>query len=247
MKTSFDADVASVLQIFSGGTLTCLTDLHLHLDGAISIESAKELARLQGIEIPMADEEIEKLMRVSDDCRDLNEFLEKFDFPCSLLMTEIGIRTAVHNLLSELEKDGVMYAEIRFAPQLSTGKGLTQEMAVKAAIDGMKDAKIPANLILCCMRGTDNKEANIETVNVAEKYYGKGVCAIDLAGAEAMFPTKDFSDIFQLADSKGMQFTIHAGEAATVKTVSFSPAPLFPSELLDKKSPKLYDLLHLKK
>lgn len=204
---------------FDVNKLTCLVDLHLHLDGAISTESAKQLASLQGIEIPSSDEEIEKIMRVSDDCSDLNEFLEKFDFPCSLLRSEIGVKTAVENLLSELEEEGVMYAEIRFAPQFSVGRGISQEQAVRAAIEGTKRAHIPSNIILCCMRGADNHEANVETVRLTKKYYGRGVCALDIAGAEGLFPTKDFRDIFELAKSEGLRFTIHAGEAAGPESV----------------------------
>lgn len=200
-------------EVFNVDDLDCMIDLHLHLDGAISVESARQLAAAQGIDIPEKDEDLISLLRVSDDCSDLNEFLQKFDFPCSLLQTETGIRMAVKNLLHELKNEGVMYAEIRFAPQKSTDKGLTQEDAVKAAIEGMKESETDANLILCCMRGDDNHNQNIETVKVAEKYLGKGVAAVDLAGAEALFSTSMFEDVFELALEKGIPFTIHAGEA----------------------------------
>lgn len=191
----------------------CLVDLHLHLDGALSLESVKELATIQEIEIPNSDEEILHRIRVSKDCQSLNEFLKKFTFPCSLLQTEIGIKTAMQNLLKELKEQGLMYAEIRFAPQKSTEKGLTQEQVVKAAIEGMKNAPIMCHLILCCMRGADNEQENMETVKVASKYLGKGVCAVDLAGAEALFPTSGFSEPFAFAKKKNIPFTIHAGEA----------------------------------
>ena len=73
--------------------------------------------------------------------------------------------------------------------------------------------ELHAGLILCAMRGADNKEANLETVRVAAKYLGKGVVALDLAGAEALFPTRDFEDVFALARELEVPFTIHAGEA----------------------------------
>ncbi len=198
-----------------------LIDLHLHIDGSVSVASARQLATMQGIGIPDSEEEVRALLEAGEDCRDLNEFLEKFEFPCSLLQTVEGLRLATKNLLLELKQDGVVYAELRFAPQKHTDKGLTQEEAVRAVLAGMQDLEqnaaqdtISSNLILCCMRGNDTDEANLETLRVAEQYLGKGVCAIDLAGAEALFSTGDYADLFSLARAKNIPFTIHAGEAA---------------------------------
>ena len=99
-----------------------LLDLHLHLDGSLSIASVRELARMQEISIPEDDEELASLLQVSADCKDLNEYLEKFDFTVSLLQTEEAISTAVYYLGKELKDRGMLYAEIRFAPQLHTEK-----------------------------------------------------------------------------------------------------------------------------
>lgn len=196
-----------------------LIDLHLHLDGAISPESARELAKLQSIEIPEDESELLRMIRVREGCRDLNEFLEKFAFPCSLLKTEIGLRTAVRNLLLEERALGVIYSEIRFAPQLSLGLGLTQEQAVQAAILGIRDSGEHAQLILCAMRGKGNEAENFETVDVARIFLGKGVCAVDLAGAEALFPNRDYEELFAYASDAGVPFTIHAGEADAPESV----------------------------
>ena len=89
-----------------------LIDLHLHLDGSLSLASVKELAALQDIEIPNNDKELLEKLQVREGCRDLNEYLEKFDFPCSLMQTPIGITTAVRNLEAELAAQGLIYAEI---------------------------------------------------------------------------------------------------------------------------------------
>ena len=159
-------------------------DLHLHLDGSLSLASVKQLAAMQNIPLPQTDAEILHLLQVSPDCRDLNEYLEKFAFPCSLLQTEEGLSTAVYNLCEELHAQGLLYAEIRFAPQLHTEKGLTQAEITAAAIAGMQKSSFHANLILCCMRGNDNHAENLETIRTAKAYLGKGVCAADLAGAE---------------------------------------------------------------
>ena len=189
-----------------------LVELHLHLDGALSIDNCKKIAKIQNIDIP-DDDEISKMMVVRNDCNDLNEFLTKFEFPLSLLQAPEGIRNAVKNLEDELVKQGIIYAEIRFAPQLHAKRGLSQDQVVAAAIEGHNSSKLRSNLILCCMRGNNNHDENMETVRIAKKYLGEGVCAIDLAGAEALYPTKDFEDIFMYAKELDIPFTIHAGEA----------------------------------
>lgn len=196
-----------------------LIDLHLHLDGSMSLDSVKELATMQQIVIPDTDEDLRKMLQVSEGCRDLNEYLEKFEFPCSLMQTEAGLCTAVQHLEAELAAQGLLYAEIRFAPQLHTLRGLTQREVVAAAVSGMGKSSLKSSLILCCMRGNDNHEANLETIRVAKEFLEKGVGAIDLAGAEALFPTEDFEDLFVLAKEWKIPYTIHAGEAAGPESV----------------------------
>ena len=196
-----------------------LIDLHLHLDGSLSLSSVRELAAMQNIPIEENDAQLLQKLQVSPTCRDLNEYLEKFDFPCSLLQTEAAITRSVQNLCAELADQGLLYAEIRYAPQFHLLKGLNQTQVVEAAIAGLDQEKFRANLILCCMRGSDNHEANLETVRVASRYVGKGVCAVDLAGAEALFPTEDFEDLFALAKELGVPYTIHAGEACGPESV----------------------------
>lgn len=192
----------------------CLIDLHLHLDGSISLASAKQLAAMQGIEIPDSDDEIKKLLSLTEDCRDLNEYLEKFIFPLSLLQTKEAISQAVFNLKEELKAQGLIYAEIRFAPQRHCDKGLTQEDAVLAAIEGMSRSDLKTNLILCCMREKDNSDANLETIRLADKYRDMGVCAADLAGDEASYKMDDFKYVADKAKYLGLFYTLHAGEAA---------------------------------
>lgn len=190
----------------------CLIDLHLHLDGSISLESAKELAKMQSIDIP-EDDELKKLLSVNEDCKDLNEYLKKFAFPCSLLQTKEAITEAVFNLMEELKEEGLIYAEVRFAPQKHKEQGLTQEEVIRAAIDGLDRSELRSGLILCCMREEGNLDENLETVTLASKYLGKGVVAVDLAGAEALYPTENFEKEFVLAKELGVPYTIHAGEA----------------------------------
>ena len=191
-----------------------LVELHLHLDGALSIDNCKKLAKIQNINIPSSDKQLHDILAVSSNCHDLNDFLTKFEFPLSLLQSSIGIKNAIINLQNELIKQGIVYVEIRFAPQLHTSKGLTQEEVVLSAIEGLKESKLRCNLILCCMRGDKNQDENFETIRIAKKYLDKGVCGIDLAGAEELYPTKNFKDLFIYAKKLNIPFTIHAGEAS---------------------------------
>ena len=191
-----------------------LIDLHLHLDGSISFESAKELAAIQHLPVK-SDRELRELMCASADCHSLNDFLTKFGYAKSLLQTQVGITRSVNNLIHELRGDGLIYAEIRFAPQLSLDNGLTMEEVVEAAIAGLDDNVMPCRLILSCMRGEASQvhDANMKTIELVAKYLGRGVVASDLAGAEAVYPTKDFADVFAYARDLNVPFAIHAGEA----------------------------------
>lgn len=194
-----------------------MIDLHLHFDGSLSVKTVWEQAKKQGIVLPAASmDELKRLMVCPEECGSLNEYLEKFDIPLRVLQTAEGIKEAIEALMEELADENMLYAEIRFAPQLHLRKGLTQEDVVRAAIAGVESSKKLAfgvQLILCCMRGAENDEANRETISLAAKYLGKGVCACDLAGAEALFKTDNFESLFAYAAELGVPYTIHAGEA----------------------------------
>lgn len=191
-----------------------MIDLHLHLDGSLSPKTIIDLAKKDNVKLPTYNaNELKKYLSVPKNCKSLNDYLKCFDLPLSVLQTKKSITQAVYSLQKELKKQGLIYAEIRFAPQLHTKKGLSQEEVVKAAIKGLKKSSFKANLILCCMRGDNNHEENLTTVLLAKKYLNKGVCAIDLAGAEAIFKTKTFFKEFELAKKLNIPFTIHAGEA----------------------------------
>ena len=101
--------------------LNCLTDLHVHLDGSLSPESVRHLCGMQNIETG-DDAELSAKLSVSSDCKNLNEYLEKFEFPLQLLQTREAVKYSVCQLVKEQEEQGVIYSEIRFAPQLHTEK-----------------------------------------------------------------------------------------------------------------------------
>ena len=191
-------------------------DLHLHLDGAITLEIAKELAKLHNMAFKAKnDRELEDLLSVPHTCKSLNDFLNCFELPLSLMQTPEGLSESVRLVANNIQSHGVIYAEFRFAPQLHTDLGMTQEDAIKAALDGIKRTSLKVNLILCFMRGVGNEAQNLETLELARKYLVKdgGVVALDIAGAEALFKTKDYGHLFKKAREYGIPYTIHAGEA----------------------------------
>lgn len=197
-----------------------VTELHLHLDGSLRPETVWELAKEQGIRLPAESaEEVKYKMEVPEDCRTLEEYLERFDLPLLVLQRADAIERVTYELVEDLAKEGVDYAEIRFAPQLSVNGGLTQDEVVEAAIRGAERGmktypEIRVGLILCCMRGADNEALNMQTVETAKKYLGPVVCAVDIAGAEGLFPTENFAPVFAKVREYGIPMTIHAGEAA---------------------------------
>lgn len=194
-------------------------DLHLHLDGSLPAETILGLARKDHIELAADTEEgLRPYLTARVDCEDLNEYLRCFHIPQVVLQTAENLRIASCELGRDLEEKGLSYAEVRFAPQLHVLRGLTQEEAVQAVLDGFcqvmeeRRGRIRLKAILCCMRGK-NCTANMETVLTAARFLGKGVVAADLAGAEGLYPTRDFREEFALARRLGVPFTIHAGEA----------------------------------
>lgn len=187
-------------------------ELHIHLDGSISKEIASKLSDLSKSEV------MNKIV-APDKCENLSDYLTKFDFPISLMQTKENLKEIASDLVKELESDSVIYAEIRFAPMFHTKEGLSFEEVVEAVLAGLKmNNNVKTNLILCMMRGM-SKEDNLKTIEVAYKYLSKGVCAIDLAGAEDKYPLADYLELFDIANSKNIPFTIHAGENRSASEV----------------------------
>ncbi len=196
-----------------------LIELHLHLDGSLRAETVWELAKEQGVELAEKSvEEVRAKMEVPEDCKTLEEYLERFALPTMVLQTEAAMERVAFEMVETLANEGVTYAEVRFAPQLHVQKGLTQAEVVEATIRGTKRGMeqypgIRVGLILCCMRGDTNADLNMETVEVAKEYLGDVVCAVDIAGAEALYPTKMFESLFAKVREYDLPMTIHAGEA----------------------------------
>ena len=202
-------------------------DLHLHLDGSQTAQSLLEIARADGVPLPARTaEELEPLISVTPDCTSLNDYLDRFALPLTILQSARALETAAYNLMLQLKEKGLLYAEIRFAPSLHGRNGLSQEGAVQAALAGVRRGTevtgLPAQLILCAMRAPQSAERDAsyrETVRLAASYLGRGVCCFDLAGAEALWPNTEFADLFAYGRELGVPFVVHAGEAAGPESV----------------------------
>lgn len=179
-------------------------ELHLHLDGSVSIPL---LSKLSGL-----SEEVVKDKVVSDNANNLGEYLSCFDFVNEYLQTKENLKLASYDLKERLKKENVIYAEVRFAPISHIEGGLTFDEVVEAVLSGLSDDKIKINLILCLRRGF-SFEDNIEIIKLANRYLNKGVVAVDLVGDENKYPFCDYAYFFKVCQSANIPFTIHAGEA----------------------------------
>ncbi len=199
-------------------------DLHLHLDGSVPFTTVKKLMAEHNLPIP-SDHDLRQQLSVNANCKSLDQFLEKFALPNKLMQTRHDLETIVYDLLTELKQQGLVYAEIRFAPQLHTKNELTQKTVIEAAIAGLNrfladqqsknnQPELHAGLILCLMRFNNNQVENMKTVELAKKFLHHGVVGIDLAGSEGPIPNIKYKPFFDHAIKLGIPFTIHAGEAA---------------------------------
>lgn len=195
-------------------------ELHCHLDGSLRFDFVDKTLRAQGIIIER--KELEKKLKVKPDCTSLTEYLEKFDLPLLCLQTKEGLEQAAYELVMDAAKDNVAYIEVRFAPMLSTEKGLTCAEVIDSVVCGLKKGErvsgTYAFAIVCAMRH-HSLEQNMEMLQAARPFVGKGVCALDLAGDESAFPTSLFRELFIQAKEWGIPFTIHSGECGSVDNI----------------------------
>lgn len=178
-------------------------ELHLHLDGSVSIDLLKELSGL-------SEEEIREKC-VSKHNQNLGEYLKCFDFVIDNLQTRDALEKASYELVRDLEKEHVIYAEIRFAPLSHTKGGLTPSSVVDAVLSGLSKGNIKTGLILCLRRGA-KMDDNYKVLELANKYLNKGVVAVDLVGDESNFSFLEYSYLFKVCRNAKIPFTIHAGE-----------------------------------
>ncbi len=179
-------------------------ELHVHLDGSMSLELASKLANL-----PISV--LKEKMLAPSKSLNLKDYLTKFTFPLSLMQTRENLELVARDLVKQLENDHVIYAEIRFAPFFHTKEGLSLEEVIESVLKGLKNEKVKTNLILCLMRGLE-KEKNLQVIEVAKKYLKKGVVALDLAGDEKQYPLKNYLNLLKIVQKENIPLTVHAGE-----------------------------------
>lgn len=191
--------------------------LHDHLDGGVRPQTALELADERGIELPESDPEaLAQWFFRGANRGNLADYLEGFSVTCSLMQDESSLSRVAYELMEDMRDDGVVYTEVRFAPNLHVERGLNVEQVMNAVIDGLergrRDFGVAFALIVCGLRHM----APAETLKMAElavAYRGRGCFGFDLAGGEYGHPPKDHIEAFFYCKRENFNITLHAGEA----------------------------------
>jgi adenosine deaminase len=193
------------------------TDLHVHLDGSLRLETIVDLARSHRVDLPTFEPaELRKLMNLGQNCGSLVEYLKAFDITLRVLQTEEALARVAYELAEDAARENVRYMEVRYSPMLHTRLGLRLTSVVEAVLSGLRAAHdtlgIESNVILCGIRNI-SPESSLEMAELAVAYKGRGVVGYDLAGAEYDHPAKHHKAAFQLVRQNNINCTIHAGEA----------------------------------
>ncbi|MEB3369189.1 adenosine deaminase [Saccharopolyspora mangrovi] len=194
--------------------------LHDHLDGGLRPETVAELAEQQGYDaLPTRDtDEIRAWFAAATEAGSLEEYLERFTHTVGVMQTAPAISRVAAECAEDLAADGVVYAEVRYAPELSTQGGLSLDEVVEAILDGFRRGaarareagnRIRIGVLLCAMR-QESRAAEIAELTV--KYRDEGVVGFDIAGPEAGFPPTRSLEAFEYLRRENCHFTIHAGE-----------------------------------
>ena len=190
-------------------------ELHQHLDGAVRPTTAVELAAEIGME--MTAEQARARLVAPARCDSQAELLRFFDLPIALLQSADALRRVAGELVEAMAEDGVVYAEIRWAPLLHTARGLSAEEVIAAVGLGVEDARgrlgaaAPLVALIATAMRSHDPAANVA---LAEAAIGVGwpLVGFDLAGPEADFPASPHARAFEIARGGGLALTGHAGE-----------------------------------
>jgi adenosine deaminase len=195
--------------------------LHEHLDGGVRPSTVLELAQGNGYTgLPTYDlEELKKDFVVDAPGADLVQYLKGFAHTTAVMQTVEELQRVACEGVVDLARDGVVYSEIRFAPEQHLTKGLTMHQVVEAVVAGFRQGEeqskaeghpIVAQAILSAMRQAHN---STEVAKVAIDFRDAGVCAFDIAGPEDGFPPTQHQTAFDMIRQANFHLTIHAGEA----------------------------------
>jgi adenosine deaminase len=185
-------------------------ELHLHLDCSLSFTAVSRLAPR------VTRDEYQRDYVAPARCTNLADFLKRAPKGFLLMQDESALKLVTEDLFQQLQADGIIYAEIRFAPLLHLQGGLTAERVVEivnqAVERGSLETGIEARLILCTLRHFDAQQS-MKTAQLVEAHRGSRVVALDLAGDEAGFPITAHIKAYEYAQQHNLFRTAHAGEA----------------------------------
>ncbi|MBB2946008.1 adenosine deaminase [Actinoplanes lutulentus] len=194
--------------------------LHDHLDGGLRPATIVELAAAVGHELPAQDpERLGAWFVAAADSGSLERYLETFAHTVAVMQTVEGLHRVAKECALDLAADGVVYAEIRYAPEQHLERGLTLDEVVDAVHAGFREgcaeaaalgSPIRIGTLLTAMRHAARSQ---EIAELAVRYRDTGVVGFDIAGAEAGFPPTRHLDAFEYLQRENFHFTIHAGEA----------------------------------
>jgi adenosine deaminase len=201
--------------------------LHDHLDGGLRPQTVLELADEAGYTaLPASDAgALAHWFREAADSGSLETYLETFAHTVGVMQRPEAIHRVARECALDLAADGVVYAEVRFAPELSTAQGLPIEAVVEAMVDGFSvgsreatEAGTPIHVgaLLCAMRQEDRWD---EVAGLVIRFRDAGVVGFDLAGPEAGFPPDRLPSAIGMLVGAGAHRTIHAGEAAGIDSI----------------------------
>ncbi|MER7997838.1 MULTISPECIES: adenosine deaminase [unclassified Streptomyces] len=195
--------------------------LHDHLDGGLRPATIADLARETGYDA-LPEREPERLgrwFREAADSGSLERYLETFAHTCAVMQTRDALVRVAAECAEDLAADGVVYAEVRYAPEQHLERGLTLEEVVEAVNEGFREGerraqaaghRIRVGALLTAMR---HAARALEIAELANAYRDSGVVGFDIAGAEAGYPPTRHLDAFEYLKRENNHFTIHAGEA----------------------------------
>ena len=194
--------------------------LHDHLDGGLRPQTVFELAQDIGHALPAND--VNALADWFDQGRhvgDLSSYLEAFDHTVALLQTPHALQRVARECAEDLDADGVIYAEVRYAPELSTKHGMDVSEVIEAIARGFADGPrtIVVRQLVCAMR---HQVRSDEVFAAAAASRDLGVVGIDLAGPERGFAAQDHAAAITSAREAGLNVTLHAGEDDGVASIS---------------------------
>lgn len=188
--------------------------LHDHLDGGLRPLTILELAEEQGYEgLPEAEASSLEAWFHQAESGSLETYLSAFEQTVSVMQTEAAISRVAYEAGIDLASQGVVYAEVRYAPMLSTRLGLALEAVFEAMIDGFDRANRDTGINLYGIAAALRHHSDSAEVAVAaSRYVGGGIVAFDLAGPEAGFPPDAHLEACRIAKGGGLGLTLHAGE-----------------------------------